>query len=104
MGGEAERLTTTAQGVDDFVWSPDGARLALVLRDASEEDLEAANHNDKDLEGEKKESKPKARKPWVIDRRQLKRDETGYLDRRRTHRYVLDLGRQTWAHGARDAS
>jgi len=91
MGGEAERLTNTAQDVEEFVWSPDGARLALVLRDASDEELEAAKHRDKDKEGEEKESKPKARKPWVIDRRQFKRDEIGYLDRRRTHLYAFDL-------------
>src|SRR5205807_3070571 len=91
MGGEAERLTNTAQEVEEFVWSPDGAHLALVLRDASEEELEAAKHKDKDKDGEEKLSKPKARKPWVIDRRQFKRDEIGYLDRRRTHLYVFDL-------------
>ncbi|MEE8584271.1 MAG: S9 family peptidase, partial [Acidobacteriota bacterium] len=29
--------------------------------------------------------------PWVIDRLQFKRDNIGYLDRRRTHLYVFDL-------------
>ena len=91
-GGEAQRLTDTAQDVDDFVWSPDGARFALVLRDASEEELEQAKHKGKDAE---EKEKPKTRKPWVIDRRQFKRDEIGYLDRRRTHIYVFDLASKT---------
>ena len=95
-GGEAQRLTETAQDVDDFAWSLDARRLVLVLRDASEEELEAASNKDKeadDGEGRDKgkEKKPKARKPWVIDRLQFKRDEIGYLDRRRTHLYVFDL-------------
>ena len=71
------------------------------MRDASPEELEAAKQNkdskDKPLahpettsEGEAKDKK-KAQKPWVIDRLQFKRDEVGYLDRRRTHVYVFDL-------------
>ncbi len=35
LGGEAERLTYTPQDVDELAWSPDGSRLALLLRDAS---------------------------------------------------------------------
>jgi dipeptidyl aminopeptidase/acylaminoacyl peptidase len=35
LGGEAEKLTDTAQDVDEFYWSPDGQRLALILRDPS---------------------------------------------------------------------
>jgi dipeptidyl aminopeptidase/acylaminoacyl peptidase len=94
-GGEAQRLTETVQGVDDFAWSPDGRRLVLILRDPSEEELEAARNKEKtaddgDDAAKGKEKKPKARKPWVIDRLQFKRDEIGYLDRRRTHLYVFD--------------
>src|SRR6266436_7921727 len=47
-GGEAQHLTDTPQDVEDFVWSPDSARLVLVLRDASEEELAAARTKDKD--------------------------------------------------------
>ena len=32
-GGKARRLTTFASGVDDYVWSPDGKRLAVIVRD-----------------------------------------------------------------------
>ena len=42
LGGEAQRLTDTAQDVDTFLWSPDGKRILLVLRDPSPEELEAA--------------------------------------------------------------
>src|SRR6202790_3566304 len=38
IGGEAQRLADTAQDVDSFVWSPDGRRLVLVLRDATAEE------------------------------------------------------------------
>ena len=32
-GGEARQLTTLPGGVDDFAWSPDGKRLALIASD-----------------------------------------------------------------------
>jgi dipeptidyl aminopeptidase/acylaminoacyl peptidase len=93
-GGEAQRITDTPQDVDDFVWSPDSTRLVVILRDASEEELAAAKTKDKEKEKDDaadKDKKPKAKKPWVIDRLQFKTDEVGYLDRRRAHLYVLDL-------------
>jgi dipeptidyl aminopeptidase/acylaminoacyl peptidase len=96
-GGEAQRLTDTAQDVDDFVWSPDSRRICLVLRDPTPEELEAAKDKNKtgdegDTDAkERKEKKHKTQKPWVIDRLQFKVDEIGYLDRRRTHLYVFDL-------------
>lgn len=92
-GGEAERLTNNPQDVEDFVWSPDSRRLALVLRDPSPEELEAAKEH-KEKDGDSKEKK-KAKKPWVIDRLQFKRDEVGYLDRRRTHLYSFELASKT---------
>ncbi|MXZ33469.1 MAG: S9 family peptidase [Gammaproteobacteria bacterium] len=70
-GGEARQLTHVEQGVNDFAWSPDASRLALVIRDPEEDDDEL--------------------RPWVIDRLQFKRDYAGYLDRRRTHLYVQDV-------------
>src|SRR6266436_2694867 len=87
LGGEAARLTDTAQGVDDFEWSPDSTRLVLILRDPKPEDLEAAKDKDKPAAA----AKPKTLPPFVIDRLQFKRDTVGYLDRRRTHLYVLDI-------------
>jgi dipeptidyl aminopeptidase/acylaminoacyl peptidase len=88
-GGEAQHITDTPQDVDDFAWSPDSTRLVVILRDASEEELAAAKAKDKEKDEDDK--KPKARKPWVIDRLQFKTDEVGYLDRRRAHLYVLEL-------------
>src|SRR6267154_6885758 len=92
-GGEAQHLTDTPQDVDDFAWSPDSTRLVVVLRDPSEEELDAAKTKTKDKEKdvEAKDKKPKTKKPWVIDRLQFKHDEVGYLDRRRAHVYILDL-------------
>jgi len=66
----------------------------LILRDATAEEREAAKVKDKDADRDDKsakERKPKAQKPWVIDRLQFKVDEVGYLDRRRTHLYVFDV-------------
>ena len=94
IGGEAQRLTETPQDVDTFEWSPDSKRLCLVLHDATTEELEAAKDKDKDKEADDKsakDNKPKAQKPWVIDRLQFKVDEVGYLDRRRTHLYIFHL-------------
>ena len=98
LGGEAQRLTDTVQDVQDFTWCPDSRHLVLVLRDPSPEELEAAKKKDKgsapsEDEGDhdSEDAKPKAKKPWVIDRLQFKQDEIGYLDRRRTHLYVFDL-------------
>jgi dipeptidyl aminopeptidase/acylaminoacyl peptidase len=93
LGGESQRLTDTPQSVEDFAWSPD-SRLVVVLRDPSPEELEAAKSKDV-KDSADKEKKPKTQKPWVIDRLQFKEDEVGYLDRRRTHLYTLDLATKT---------
>ncbi len=91
LGGDAQRLTDTPQDVNDFAWSPDSRRVVLILRDASSEELQAAEAGkDKEADSGKVEKK-KAQKPWVIDRLQFKQDEIGYLDRRRTHLYTFDL-------------
>ena len=81
LGGEAERITDLKGGVNDFIWSRDSKRLALVVKDP---DPDAPDPKDKDKE-------KKTPKPIVIDRFQFKLDETGYLDNRRQHLYLLDL-------------
>ena len=102
LGGEATQLTDFPQAVDSLVWSPDSKRLALVMRDATRDELDAAKDRDEEKDsGEKVEKvekaekvereKAKAAKPWVIDRLQFKSDEVGYLDHRRTHLYVFDV-------------
>lgn len=97
MGGEAEQLTETIQDVDDFAWSPDSKRMVLVLQDPSPEELEEAKAKEKEKPGSEakgkdaKSGKPKTPRPLVIDRYRFKTDTIGYLDRRRTHLYVLDI-------------
>jgi len=97
MGGEAEQLTETVQDVNDFAWSPDSKRMVLVLQDPSPEELEEAKAKEKEKPGneakdkEAKSGKPKTPRPHVIDRYRFKTDMVGYLDRRRTHLYVLDV-------------
>ncbi|HEX4627891.1 MAG TPA: S9 family peptidase [Gemmatimonadales bacterium] len=71
-GGEGRKLTMLSSDVEDYVWAPDGKRLALVVQDADT-------------------AKPKTPAPIVIDRFQFKRDEDGYLGKQRRHLYVLDL-------------
>ena len=83
LGGEAEQLTSVKQGVGSFVWSPDGGRLALEIDDQTPEQA-----GDTAWIG----TKAKTQRPYVIDRLQFKRDGTGYLDRRRTHIYMFDVG------------
>ncbi|MEE9230250.1 MAG: S9 family peptidase [Acidobacteriota bacterium] len=81
-GGEARKITEIEQGAGSIEWSPDGKRLALVIRDP-----------DPDEADEKKDEhgKVKVAKPWIIDRLQFKADYVGYLDRRRRHVYIYDV-------------
>ncbi len=85
-GGEPQQLTHTVQNVNDFAWSPSSDRLALVLRDPTPEEIEAAAAQI--IDAARVEAKPR---PWVIDRLHFKEDELGYLDHRRTHLYVFTL-------------
>ena len=82
-GGDSQPLTETVQGVSSYEWSPDGKRMVLVLQDPKPEDIEKAK---------KKNGTEKTPKPWVVTRRQFKQDYVGYLDSRRTHLFVLDVG------------
>ncbi|MEE9229796.1 MAG: S9 family peptidase [Acidobacteriota bacterium] len=81
-GGEARQVTDLEQGAGSIEWSPDGKKLALVIRDADPEEA------DKEKNGKQG---AKVVKPWVIDRLQFKLDYVGYLDRRRRHIYVYDV-------------
>lgn len=75
-GGEARQVTKFADGVEDFVWSPDGRRLAVIAWDA--ERPEGA-------------PKPKNPPPIVTSRYQFKEDGTGYLTARRKHLHLVDV-------------
>ena len=81
-GGEAQPWTDVEQGVSDYGWAPSGERMWLLLKDVSAEEREAQRAAEA---GE--DPRPL---PWVIDRLQFKRDGVTYLDRSRTHIYVVD--------------
>lgn len=75
-GGEARVLSAFPGGVEDFDWSPDSTRLALIAFDPEP--------------GAGAEA-PKNPPPIVIDRYQFKEDVTGYLGKRRRHLHLLAL-------------
>ena len=77
-GGEARQVTHFKGDVLDYDWSPDGSKVALVVLDDP-------------LPGTAGEDEDKTPPPIVIDRYYFKEDETGYLDSRRPHLYVLDV-------------
>ena len=72
-GGEGVQLTSIDQGLEGYEWSPDGKRLALVIRDRDPDTGPG---------------------PWVIDRLKFKDDYVGYLNRLRSHLYVFDIDTQ----------
>ena len=75
-GGEARQLTKFQEGVEDFDFSPDGKRLAVIAWDPER------------AEGT---PKPKNPPPIVTSRYQFKEDGTGYLTARRKHLYLVDV-------------
>jgi dipeptidyl aminopeptidase/acylaminoacyl peptidase len=79
-GGEAERVSELKGSVDDYVWSPDSKRLALVIQDVDPQDTIPAA-----------DSATKRVKPIVLDRYQFKRDYAGYLTDRYRHLWLFDL-------------
>jgi Tol biopolymer transport system component len=92
-GGEAERITSTPGGVNDYAWAPDGARLVLVVRDAEPADSVTAG-------GDTAKKHPK---PIVVDRFFFKQDIEGYLGSRRDHLWLLDLQSHALAQLTRGA-
>ena len=75
-GGPAKAVTAFAQGVEDYALSPDGAKLAVIVKDAALAPGEEA---------------PPHPKPIVTSRYQFKEDITGYLDDRRLHLYLVNI-------------
>ncbi len=75
-GGEARKLTDFPAGVEDFAWSPDGKRFAVIARDP---------------ERPAGQPKPKHAPPIVTERYQFKEDITGYLGARHQHLYLYTL-------------
>jgi len=73
-GGEAKQLTDIKKGdLDDYVWSPDGTKIALVVKNQTDT------------------AKVKTPKPIFIDRYHFKQDVEGYLTRKPAHLYLYDI-------------
>src|SRR3954451_12336325 len=64
-GGEAYQLTDTKGRVQGFEWSPDSKRMALVIGDPDSDD---PNNAPEPAPGAAAPARPKAPKPFVIDR------------------------------------
>jgi dipeptidyl aminopeptidase/acylaminoacyl peptidase len=89
-GGEAVKITDYEGGVSDLAWSPDGTRLVLVVTDPEPADPAESGDAAAGEAADKKKEKDKKPKPIVIRRLQFKQD-TDYLDERRTHLHLFDL-------------
>ena len=76
MGGEAEKITDFPGGVEDYAWSPDGSRIALIVN---------IDDTSKYIPG------TETAKPIVIDRFYFKEDYSGYLTTSRKHLYVFNM-------------
>jgi dipeptidyl aminopeptidase/acylaminoacyl peptidase len=75
-GGEAKPVPGIKGSVEDYVWSPDGRQLALILFDPDPEAKEGAD------------DKPR---PIVIDRYAFKTDDEGYRGNRHHRLWLYDF-------------
>ena len=82
-GGEPRQVTRRAEGVKEFHWSPDSARIVFASRDPKEAEQEYL----KSIRGKEKS---KGKGPLVIDRTQHKHDRSGFLDDVKTHLFVVE--------------
>jgi dipeptidyl aminopeptidase/acylaminoacyl peptidase len=74
-GGEGHKLTDIKKGeLEDYVWSPDSKKLALIIKDPENDGKE-----------------PKTIPPIKIDRYHFKQDIEGYLQHRHSHLYLYDI-------------
>lgn len=80
-GGEARPVENIEGSVSDFVWSPDGSRMVLLIKDPEPEDEAEEGAEDAD------EDRPE---PIVIDRYRFKEDYSGYLDDRYERLWLFD--------------
>jgi dipeptidyl aminopeptidase/acylaminoacyl peptidase len=87
-GGEAQQITKTPHGVLEFAWSPDGTRIAYVTRVGEWKDAKDRSPSEKTA-------------PRVIKHLRYRFDTVGYFDERRTHIFVIDVGRSRSVNGAK---
>jgi len=80
-GGEARPLTKLDGSVTDYVWSPNGKQIALIVLDPDPDQSKDDAKDDDD----------KPPKPIVINRFQFKRDIDGYLRTQRQRLMLLDV-------------
>ncbi|HEY6975366.1 MAG TPA: S9 family peptidase [Chitinophagaceae bacterium] len=78
LGGEAKKITSVKGDIKDYVWSPDGSKVLLVMKDQDFSDTAETD----------------VRKPFVMDRYHFKQDYIGYLDSGAIHLYLLDIASQ----------
>ncbi|MCE9581663.1 MAG: S9 family peptidase, partial [Planctomycetes bacterium] len=85
-GGEARQLTKLGGSVEDFEWSPNGKKLAVIF----------TKHDDdaKKREEMKKRGEPGSDSPCVreVSRLFYKLDGAGFLPQNRSHLWVVDVG------------
>ena len=74
-GGEGKKITDVKGDIEDYLWSPDETKVLLVIKDQDFSDTASSE----------------VRKPYAMDRYHFKQDYIGYLDRRATHFYLLDI-------------
>ena len=79
-GGDAQQLTDYKTGASAIAWSPDSAKLALLVSDP--------DPDDPNPDADAKDKKPK---PHVITRLQFMRDGEGYLNDVKRHIHVFDV-------------
>jgi len=90
-GGEAEKLTAVKAGISDFVWAPDGSRLALVIEDGDSVEVTDVLGQVFRADSARDSAAPKTEPPIVIERYYFKEDYTGYVRRKRKHLYLFTL-------------
>lgn len=103
-GGEAEQVTQVKNGIEDYVWSPDGSRLVLQIEDGDSvevsdlrtlPDSEQVDTIDVQLGQKPEDEEEKTPDPIVIDRFYFKEDYTGYVRRKRKHLYLFEVATRT---------
>ncbi|MFD1018385.1 S9 family peptidase [Thalassobacillus hwangdonensis] len=87
-GGEAEKVTDLPNGITNFIWSPDGKKLAVQASLKPDEGFDSTT--------EKKEDKKDEPSSVVIDRMKYKADGSGLLNDQDSRIALFDLHNRTF--------